>query len=527
MRELSDAYARATAAASHTGKDGPVGCPTVHVLVYSSPTALVTRALASGWRADGDLDPSRDIGPPPDLWLPDSTVDVAAVLALAQKSGYPLPFPTRNAIAGVPVAVEPGVVTSIGTSPIVIAGRTPASGPPYGALSWSQALVSAFGTGTGPVAPDPNTSTTGLFAMLTYLLDGDHLVGPALARQRVQITTNSNAFPGQDSAATLCRAGHDPASTSIITSDQVWRLYSAADRLGASCPGGPANFSGWSTARPGDVPVLDHPLVEPTWTWTDPSQRTAAQHLLTWLRQPGGRAALANAYLGAPADCLFTDPTFVATPCVPADPKAARQLYEAARSPGRVLMVIDGSGSMGDPVAGGGSRFTVASTGFVEALGQMGAEDEVALWTFPDRSGPHRKLVDFDAGTAVHRNDTVNALKNVKPNGDTPLYRTIIDGLRAVAGPGATGQTRALVVLTDGQDTDSGMTLQQTRDKVEAISAATGVRLFIVAIGDAACEGGQGLSVLTDGHGGRCLDADLNLIGGTMAELFESLWKGQ
>nr|WP_240943269.1 substrate-binding domain-containing protein [Planosporangium thailandense] len=522
------AYARSTATGTRPGGGGADDrCPTVHPLVYSAPTKLVASALAAGWTTSADQNPVRDIGPRPDLWLPDASVDVGAVLALARKSGYDLPVPTVVAGQDGRVDVAPGSIASIGSSPIVIAGRTPPSGPAQSTLSWSQALATAFDAGTGIVAPDPDNSTTGLFATVSYLLGEHELVGPAQARRRVQIVTDSTAIPGADSVATLCQAGHDAEATVVITSDQLWRLYSAAGALGSSCAGGRPDFAAWSAARPGDGPVLDHPLVEPTWTWNDPTQRAAAQSIRNWLSDPQGRDALAKVDLGPPVDCLATAPTFVSTRCLRVDPQAAVRLYEAAKAPGRVLMAMDASGSMDDPVGtAGGSRFTVAGAGFAQALGQIGAQDELGLWTFPGGAGPYRQLLGIGAGTPAHRGAAVDALRSVKPAGDTPLYRTIVDGLRAVAGSDTGSRTTALVVLTDGQDTSSGMTLQQTRDTVEALNKATGVRLFVVAIGEAACEGAQGLSALTDGHGG-CLDADLDHISGTMAQLFESLWKGQ
>lgn len=513
-RTLFDAYARSTVPAPGAGPERPDGrCPSVHVLVYAAPTAAVLTALAGGWTRNGTQDPVRDIGPRPDLWLPDSTVDVADVLALAQKSGYAIPLPVQGPVTGGHLTVNPDSVKSIGSSHIVVAQR--------GKVASGQALVGAFQSGAGLVAPDPGGSTTGLFAMVGYLLGGDELVGPAEVRQRVQAVTGAKQVPGEDSTTTLCRAGHDGSSTAVITSDQLWKLYTAP---GGLCSGGAPNFAGWSAGQVGDQPLLDYPLVQPTWTWTDPQQRAAAQAMRTWLLGAGSADARGKAQLGDPVQgCLATDPTFVATPCLPVDPQKAQQAYESAKLPGRVLMVMDSSGSMNDVAGTGGSRFAVASAAFAEALGQVGAEDEVGLWTFPDRAAPYRKLLDVGVGSAARRDQAIAALRAVRPSGDTPLYTTILAALGDVATSADPAQTRAVVVLTDGQDTSSGTTLKATRDKLAAIS---GVRLFIVAIGDAACEGDQGLGALTEGHGG-CFDAGLNEIAGTMAQLFESLWKGQ
>jgi hypothetical protein len=187
-------------------------------------------------------------------------------------------------------------------------------------------------------------------------------------------------------------------------------------------------------------------------------------------------------------------------------------------------MVMDASGSMGKPVTTGRTRFDVAGAGLAQALGLLGSQDQFGLWTFP---GPGREahqpiVARIKAVTAPQRNAAVAGLAAVTPHGETPLYRNIVDGIRAVAGTGAAGRKTALVVLTDGQDTISDVSRDRTRS---AIAAATGIEVYIVAIGEAACDGPRGLRALTVGHG-DCYDTGYDDISNTMARLFEGLWKG-
>jgi Mg-chelatase subunit ChlD len=272
-------------------------------------------------------------------------------------------------------------------------------------------------------------------------------------------------------------------------------------------------------------------LVVPTWTATDPRQFAAAQRVRDWLPSPAGRAALATAALSSPVDCVSTgfalDGGFTPNRCLPVDPESAQELFDSAKTPGRVLMVMDTSGSMGQAAPGGhDTRLQLATAAFGQAIGQIGGQDELGLWMFPARSDPpHRTLLQIGAGTVQRRTTAVTALRNLKPQGNTPLYRTLLDGLTAVTSGAAAGHTTALVVLTDGQDTDH-MDAGTVRDAIAAKSAATGVRVYVVAIGDAACAGSQALSSLIDGHG-SCIDADFDHISDTMARLFERLWKGQ
>jgi Mg-chelatase subunit ChlD len=118
-------------------------------------------------------------------------------------------------------------------------------------------------------------------------------------------------------------------------------------------------------------------------------------------------------------------------------------------------------------------------------------------------------------------------LARTVPQGFTPLYRTIVAGMDKVATAGDNGQVRAMVVITDGEDTSSQLNRQDTIAAIGKASRETGVRLFIVATGEATCNGVNGLRALTDaGHGG-CFEAGLAQVANTTTTLFESLWKGR
>jgi hypothetical protein len=507
---LLDQYTRSTAKNADAGSGR---CPTVHPVVYSAPRPQAAQAMAASWATNGTQDPLRDIGPRPDIWLPDSQLDVADVMTQAPANWYAPPVPNA------PVAV-----TSIGFSPIVVAGRNSSTSAAVSALTSSQALASVFGPGSGVLAADPDTSTTGLLAMVDYLRNGTGTVTSALAHQRVQAVTGSAGAAGSDSVTALCQAGNSRSTASaVITSDQLWQLYSTDNGLRNTCPDGAPDFTTWSrAAAETDAPVLDHPLVEPTWTWGNVAVRDRVQDLRNWLRSGDGVSALSQVHLQPAARCQTTPLPFVG--CGPADLKPFRTLYNAAKSPGRVLFVMDESGSMESPVPSGGSRFGVARAGLVQSLGLIGYQDQFGLWAFPGpKSQDHVALLsDIDVLTPKRRDDAVAALAHPNLGGDTPLYSNIVDGIKAVTSNGAAGHKTALVVLTDGQDTGHG----KSRENAQAqIDAATGTEVYIVAIGEAACHGPRGLGALTAGHG-DCYDTSYNEISNTMARLFESLWKG-
>ena len=79
-RQLADAYEQLTASRDD-------GCRTVSVYVYSAGTAATRVALVGGWSTDA----LRDLGPRPDVWLPDSTLQLNELLKLAAGNGISVP----------------------------------------------------------------------------------------------------------------------------------------------------------------------------------------------------------------------------------------------------------------------------------------------------------------------------------------------------------------------------------------------------------------------------------------------------
>ncbi|HET9518954.1 MAG TPA: VWA domain-containing protein, partial [Actinoplanes sp.] len=218
--------------------------------------------------------------------------------------------------------------------------------------------------------------------------------------------------------------------------------------------------------------------------------------------------------------------------CVPNTLNAMLEVYRQAKLPGRVLLAVDASGSMAARTGPGrATRFTVASDGVLEAVGHLGPRDEFGLWAFPNANGRRSpKLVKLAPGSLPHRNAVARALRGVRPAGATPLYATVLAGLHELAGGDDAERVQAMVVLTDGEDT-SDRSLRQTAAQVRKLTRASGVRLYVIATGDARCDtaGGtdNGLRLLTDAARGECLTTSPGKADSTMAQLFATLWGGR
>ncbi|MFC6017853.1 VWA domain-containing protein [Plantactinospora solaniradicis] len=521
-RELAGEYALTTA------RDND-GCPTVFPFVYAADTSAVSGALARQWADTRVEHPYVDLGPRPDVWLPDSTLDVRQVRDILART---LPDDlTANGRLPAPLKL----ITPIASSSIVLAGSAvSASSSPNDDATLAGLVSSLLDQPRASLsAADPESSTAGLLAATGYLHDAENrMVDPVVARQRQQIVLTSTTS-GDDEASMLCsylRTGQAP--TAVLTSSRTWqRLLKGRTLGGTGCqaPVKPPWAPPSVTPVGVDRPVLDHPLVQ--FTWTSSRQGKAVDGFRDWLRG-AGEQYLAEVGLSKPLDrCAGLDDD---NPCLPRDLTATLELYRQAKLSGRVLLAVDASGSMAEGVGSGRvTRFTVAAQGVAEALGQLGPNDEFGLWSFPNargRSSP--QLVRIAAGSPQHRTAVVGALRTVRPAGTTPLYDTILKGMGAVSGGRDDKRIRALVVLTDGEDTGRRFTLREMARQVRKLFAAYGVRLYVIATGDARCEDvqgqeGAGLHLLTDAGQGECRSATPGKVPTTMAQLFTTLWSGR
>jgi Ca-activated chloride channel family protein len=160
------------------------------------------------------------------------------------------------------------------------------------------------------------------------------------------------------------------------------------------------------------------------------------------------------------------------------------------RQPGRLLISVDASGSMNEAV-GQGTRFKAATAAVQTVVG-----------TRPDTS-----LMVFSA-TIGNRPVDLDGLLQTRPNGNTPQYRAIQAGVRAV-GPGG-----VLVLVTDGVNNVDDVNLDDV--------GQSGVRVLVLAFGEANC-GAQVLVDVTNRTGGGCKQASVDTLRADLTELLRGV----
>ena len=126
--------------------------------------------------------------------------------------------------------------------------------------------------------------------------------------------------------------------------------------------------------------------------------------------------------------------------------------FEAERVPVSLGLAVDTSGSM---VGKKMSAAKAAVSRFVVDL--LGARDQVFLYSFDSR----RRLVQ---GWTDDRRAVVRSLGSIDPAGGTALYEAVAEAVPLAAT--GTRRKKALVVISDGNDTDSDITVGELRQLI-------------------------------------------------------------
>lgn len=135
--------------------------------------------------------------------------------------------------------------------------------------------------------------------------------------------------------------------------------------------------------------------------------------------------------------------------------QAIERFYGGQELPARVLLLIDGSGSMNEELKMTSVRFAAE-----RVLDALSDEDQVALAGFDSR---YWGVIAF-----THDREAVRrALATVEPFGSTALHDALDKAARDLASHGE--GRRAVVVITDGVDTSSKKTPREVLERSRAL----------------------------------------------------------
>lgn len=370
-----------------------------------------------------------------DVWVPESTIQLQ--YARLSEGGR---------------AVLPETGTSLAHSPIVLAmprSAAEAQGWPNSQSSWA----SLFQTEGDVGVVDPTMSAVGLMAVLALkqiagqLAGGDSVAGLLALQRRISaVAPKTSALIALDLQAFAA----DERS--------VWQNNTAdgADALAALYP---AEGS----------PVLDHPFI--TLAGTDPVKAEAAAALLQYLTDADGLSALAANGLRSPVDDaapfatpelgLRAEPPTALPPPSMEDVGTTLRVWSGAAKRGKVLAVMDISGSMAAQIAGTDeTKMSLARSAALDSLPLFGSDSELGAWAYSTRldgDKPYRELVPTGpmAGL-IGGTPRIEVLRSTlqqltyKPSGGTAIFDTALAAYRKATADYDPRKINVIVLFTDG-----------------------------------------------------------------------------
>ena len=177
-----------------------------------------------------------------------------------------------------------------------------------------------------------------------------------------------------------------------------------------------------------------------------------------------------------------------------------RRAWREDRKPANVLLVVDRSGSMADE-----NRLVSAKQGLDAFFEEVGQQDSVGLTTFNDRIQPLLPIAPFSEAEGQLR----STVENLFADGGTAVYDATIQGFNSVRATAGPDTINAVVVLTDGEDTDSAASAQQAVGAVRSQGDSDNqVRVFTIAYSAGAAGAAEALEAISKASGGQAYEGD-------------------
>jgi Ca-activated chloride channel family protein len=420
----------------------------------------------------------------PQVWVPDSSMWRLRLQAAAP-------------------AFQPADTSSIATSPVVLAVPQPiAAGlaPAGTVLTWEK-LARQMQTGTQLSAGvvDPTRDTAALSGLLSFAQATSGLGAQADAASvaTLRLLAKGSSAVRADLLNRFPRALNAEAVASSLSAavlpEQAVLAYNAA------APPIPLTALNVTPAPP----ALDYPLL--LMPGATPPVAQAAAGLRAALTAPGFRDTLARQGLRGPdgsGGAGFADPGGAPTPgpqpssSAPAGAKLAAvdqtlSAWLALTQPGRILAVIDVSGSMLTKVPSAGNR-TREQVTVQAAIGGLDLFDDswaLGLWIFStnlDGARDYRQLLPV-APLTVTRDRAVARLNGIRPkkDGKTGLYDTALAAYRVMQDNWSPARLNTVVIMTDGDNVDDdGLSLPALLTELgKAKDPARPVDIVVIGIG--------------------------------------------
>ena len=512
---------------------GEVDGRCVGVRVQSKASGGAASLLAEGW--DEEVE-----GPRPVLWSPASAAWGAVVnqrLAEAGQEaivGEPVPFMQTPLVIAMPEPMAEALghpTTPIGWADILELARSDTGWAAFGHPEWGPFRLGKT---------NPNFSTSGLSALVaqTYAAAGttrdltlEDVRDPAVEEFARDIE-RSVVHYGPTTLTFLNNWYRNDARGTALTYASAAAVeevsivqYNRGNPDGVLEPG--------EEPRPPRVPLVavyptegtlfsDNPLYVLDAEWVDEDEAAAAALFRDFVLEPDNqRRVLEFGFRPGNPDVAIGEPITTANGVDPAQPQTTLEVPEPAvlvelidswedtRKPAQVLLVMDVSGSMGEPAVAGGTetKLDLAASAAITALDQFAPQDRVGLRVFTTdlRAPEDDPTADPDGDGVVAWVDLVevapigagaealrSAIRGLFPLNGTPLFDVALASYEDVLADYDPDAINAVVLLTDGINDDGDLEddeaqlqalLRRLQTGVEGASARP-VRMFTIGYGE-------------------------------------------
>ena len=232
----------------------------------------------------------------------------------------------------------------------------------------------------------------------------------------------------------------------------------------------------------------EHPFAVPNADWVTAEQRAAAKTFTDYVRsRPVQEIILSNGFRPAVPDVPVGYPITTELGVDPNQPSTVLDVPDAAviaavqaswqfvKKQADVLLVIDVSGSMQ------GDKIDQARQAALAFLDKLPAQNRVGLMTFNHMINVSVPLDSFERNSSQVR----SAVQNLFADGDTAIYDAVIQATQLLSQDQESDRIRAIVLLSDGQDTASLASLNSMVNEISSQRAGKNPILIVpVAYGE-------------------------------------------
>lgn len=179
---------------------------------------------------------------------------------------------------------------------------------------------------------------------------------------------------------------------------------------------------------------------------------------------------------------------------------AIKKAWREDRKPANVLLVLDTSGSMVEA-----GRLANAKDGLRTFLREVAPQDRVGLTIFNDRVTPLTPI----ARVGGNRAELTARVAGLVADGGTAIYDATDRAVAQVRRLADTSRINAVVLLTDGEDTDSTKPVDALVRELDAQGdSSRRVRVFTIAYSAGAQGAAENLARIADASGGKSYTGD-------------------